>query len=158
MTSDDRQVRMLASKATRGAVDPWQKAVKIEEWVHEHITRKNFSIAFAAANEVADSLSGDCTEHSVLAAAMCRAVGIPSRVVIGLVYVKQQSGFGFHMWVEVYVNQRWVAIDPTWNQATVDAAHIKISESSLDGVAPFEAFSPILRVMGKMEIDPIEFR
>jgi hypothetical protein len=79
-------------------------------------------------------------------------------VAIGLVYVKEQSGFGYHMWVEVYVNQRWVAVDPTWNQSTVDAAHIKISESSLDGVAPFEAFSPILRVMGKMEIDPIEFR
>jgi len=158
VTSDNRQVQRLASKATQGAVDPWQKAVKIEEWVHEHITQKNFSIAFAAANEVADNLAGDCTEHSVLAAAMCRAVGIPSRVVIGLVYVKQQTGFGFHMWVEVYINQRWVAIDPTWKQATVDAAHIKISESSLDGVAPFEAFSPILRVMGKMEIDPIEFR
>ena len=104
--------------------------------MHEHITKKNFSIAFAAANEVADNLSGDCTEHSVLAAAMCRAVGIPSRVVIGLVYVKKETGFGFHMWVEVYVNQRWVAIDPTWKQSTVDAAHIKISESSLDGVAP----------------------
>ena len=77
---------------------------------------------------------------------------------IGLVYVEEQSGFGFHMWDEVYVNQRWVAIDPTWDQSTVDAVHIKISESSLDGVAPFEAFTPIIRVMGKMEIDPIEFR
>ena len=54
----------------------------------------------------------------MLAAAMCRAVGIPSRVVIGLVYVKKQSGFGFHMWNEVYVNQRWVAIDPAWNEST----------------------------------------
>ena len=89
---------------------------------------------------------------------MCRAAGIPSRVVIGLVYVKQQTGFGFHMWDEVYVNQRWVAIDPTWKQVDRRRGHIKISESSLDGVAPFEAFSPILRVMGKMEIDPIEFR
>jgi hypothetical protein len=158
VTSDDKQVRLLAQRATRGVTDPWRKAVKIEEWVHEHITLKNFSTAFAAANEVARSLAGDCTEHSVLTAAMCRAVGIPSRTVIGLVYVKEQSAFGFHMWVEVYVNQRWVAIDPTWKQSTVDAAHIKISESSLDGVAPFEAFSPILRVMGKMEIDPIEFR
>jgi hypothetical protein len=158
VTSEDRQVSRLALSATRGVDDPWQKAVRIQDWVYKNITEKNFSIAFAAASEVARNRSGDCTEHAVLAAAMFRAVGIPSRVVIGLVYVKKQDGFGFHMWDEVYVNQRWVAIDPAWNESTVDASHIKIAESSLDGVAPFEAVSPILRVMGKMEIDPIEFR
>ena len=158
VTSEDKQVKQLALKATRGVDDPWQKAVRIQDWVYKNITEKNFSVSFAAASEVARNRSGDCTEHAVLAAAMCRAVGIPSRVVIGLVYVKNQSGFGFHMWDEVYVNQRWVAIDPAWNESTVDAAHIKIAESSLDGVAPFEAVSPILRVMGKMEIDPIEFK
>ena len=35
------------------------------------------------------------------------------------------------MWNEVYVNQRWVAIDPSWDQSTVDAVHIKLSDSSL---------------------------
>jgi hypothetical protein len=158
VTSEDRQVRLLALRATRGTDDPWQKATKIQGWVHKNIRDKNFSVAYAAANEVARNLSGDCTEHAVLAAAMCRAVGVPSRVVIGLVYVKEQSGFGFHMWDEVYVNGRWVAIDPAWNQSTVDAVHIKLSETSLEGVAPFEAFTPVIRVMGKMEIDPIEFR
>ncbi len=158
VTSDDRQVRLLALRATRGVSDPWQKAVKIQSWVHKNMRDKNFSIAFAAANEVARNLSGDCTEHAVLAAAMCRAVGIPSRVVVGLVYVNKHSGFGFHMWDEVYVNQRWVAIDPAWDQSTVDAVHIKISESSLEGIAPFEAFTPVISVMGKLEIDPIEFR
>ena len=158
VTSEDTEVQHLARKATRGVVDPWQKATKIQAWVHKNIREKNFAVAFAAANEVARNLSGDCTEHAVLAAAMCRAVGVPSRVVVGLVYVDKQSGFGFHMWDEVYVNQRWVAIDPAWNQSTVDAVHIKLSESSLDGVSPFEAFTPVIRVMGKLEIDPIEFR
>ena len=136
VTSEDRQVAQLALRATKGVADPWQKAVRIQNWVYKNITEKNFSVAFAAANEVARNRSGDCTEHAVLAAAMCRAVGIPSRVVIGLVYVKKESGFGFHMWDEVYVNQRWVAIDPAWNESTVDASHIKIADSSLDGVAP----------------------
>ena len=158
VTSDDRQVRLLALKATRGMSDPWQKAGAIQKWVYEKVRTKNFKTAFAAANEVARNLSGDCTEHAVLAAAMCRAVGIPSRVVVGMIYVDEQAGFGYHMWDEVYVNQRWVAIDPSWNQSTVDAAHIKISESSLDGVSPFEAFTPIIRVMGKLEIDVIDFR
>ncbi len=94
----------------------------------------------------------------MLAAAMYRAVGIPSRVVVGLIYVEELEGFGFHMWNEVYINQRWVALDPTWDQSTVDAVHIKLSDSSLEGVSPFETFLPIIRVSGKLEIEPIEQR
>ena len=45
-----------------------------------------FSQAMATADNVAKTLSGDCTEYAMLAAAMCRAVGVPSRTVLGLVY------------------------------------------------------------------------
>ena len=85
-------------------------------------------------------------------------VNIPSRVVVGLIYVDDLEGFGYHMWNEVFVNHRWVALDPSWDQSTVDAVHIKISESSLDGVSPFEAFLPLVRVMGRLGIEPIELR
>ena len=158
VTSDDVRVRGLAQRVTRGIIDPWEKATKINEWVAKNVTDKNFKTAFAAASEVARDRSGDCTEHSVLTAAMCRAVGVPSRVVIGLVYVDHLGGFGYHMWDEVFVNNRWVAIDPTFNQTTVDAAHIKLTDSSLDGVAPFEAFLPMVGVVGHLTIEPIEIR
>jgi hypothetical protein len=158
VTSQDSQVRSLAQRATRGVVDPWQKVERINHYVFEIIRDKNFGVAFAAASEVARNLSGDCTEHSVLAAAMYRAVGIPSRVAVGLIYVEEQAGFGYHMWNEVYINQRWIALDPSFDQATVDAVHIKLSDSSLEGVSPFETFLPVLRVSGKMEIEPIELR
>ncbi|HEX3448182.1 MAG TPA: transglutaminase-like domain-containing protein [Isosphaeraceae bacterium] len=158
ITSADSRVLSLANQATKGAVDPWEKARRINHWVFEHIRDKNFGVAFAAANEVARNLSGDCTEHAVLAAAMCRAVGIPARAVVGLVYVERLKGFGYHMWYEIYTNQRWVALDPTFDQSSVDAVHIKIAESSLEGVAPFEVFTPILRVAGKLEIEPLERR
>jgi hypothetical protein len=156
--SDDIRVRSLAGRVTRGLIDPWEKATAINKWVHQNVRDKNFKIAFAPAGEVARNLRGDCTEHSVLAAAMCRAVGVPSRVVVGLIYVDALEGFGYHMWDEVYVNNRWVAIDPSFDQATVDAVHIKLSESSLDGVAPFEAFLPVVAVAGRLSIEPIEIR
>jgi transglutaminase/protease-like cytokinesis protein 3 len=90
---------------------------------------------------------------------MCRACDIPARIVIGLIYEPNHlKGFGYHMWCEVHVNRRWVAVDPTWNQSNVDAIHIKISESSLEGVSPFEAFLPVVRLMGKTRIDTIELR
>ncbi len=158
ITSEDSRVRSLAQRATKGVVSPWDKAMRINHWVHLNITTKNFKVAFAAANDVAKNLTGDCTEHAVLAAAMQRAAGIPSRVVVGLVYVDKLEGFGFHMWNEVFVNHRWVALDPAFDQTTVDAVHIKLSDTSLDGVAPFEAFLPLVRVMGRLGIDPIELR
>ncbi len=158
ITSDDGRVRSLAQRATRGVVDPWAKVQRINHWVIQNIQEKNFGVGFAAASEVARNLRGDCSEHAVLMAAMCRASGIPARVVVGLVYVEKQRGFGYHMWDEVYINQRWVAVDPSWDQTTVDAAHIKLSESSLEGVAPFESFLPILKVAGKLQIEPLELR
>lgn len=162
ITSDDEQVRSLARRAIRDARTPWDKAVRIEHWVFENIRDKNFAVAFAPADEVARNLSGDCSEHSVLAAAMSRAVGIPSRVVVGMLYVdnpqQKLKGFGYHVWHEVYVNQRWVALDSSWDQSAVDATHIKLGDTSLDGVAPFQAFLPIARVQDKLEIDPIELR
>ena len=162
LSSDDEQVQSLARRAIRDAQTPWDKAVKIEHWVFENIRDKNFGVAFASAHEVARNLSGDCSEHAVLAAAMSRAVGIPSRVAVGLLYVdnprQKIKGFGYHVWHEVYVNQRWVALDSSWDQSTVDATHIKLGDTSLDGVAPFEAFLPVARVGDKLEIDPIELR
>lgn len=158
ITSEDERVVELTGKAVGRSTDPWEKARKIEAWVARNLLEKNFQTAFAPASEVARNLSGDCTEHSVLVSAMCRAAGIPSRVVVGLVYAENLGGFGFHMWNEVYVNRRWVAIDASFEQDTVDAVHIKLADASLDGVSPFEAFLPIVRVLGKMTIEPIEVR
>jgi hypothetical protein len=158
INSQDPRVRSLAARVTRGAADPWTKVERINHWVFQNIRDKNLGVGFAGASEVARNMSGDCSEHAVLNAAMCRASVIPARVVVGLLYVERLKGFGFHMWNEVYINQRWVAIDPSWDQTTVDASHIKLSESSLEGVAPFEAFVPILKVAGKLEIEPLELR
>jgi hypothetical protein len=158
VTSEDSLIRVLAREAVGKETDPWKKAVRIENWVFKNIKDKNFATTFAPASEVARNLSGDCTEHSVLAAAMCRAVGIPARVVVGLIYVDHLGGFGFHMWHEVYVNRRWVALDSSFDQSSVDATHIKLDDTSLDGVAPFESFLPVVRVMGKMTIEPVETR
>ncbi|AMV37052.1 transglutaminase-like domain-containing protein [Planctomyces sp. SH-PL62] len=161
ITSADARVKRLADRAVAEAVAPWDQAVRINHWVFQNM-RSNFETTFAPASEAAQNLTGDCTEHSVLAAAMSRAKGIPSRVAVGLIYVDSKElkakGFGFHMWHEVYVNNRWVALDSSFDQAQVDATHIKLSESSLEGVSPFESFLPILRVQGKVTIEPLELR
>ncbi len=156
VTSQDPAVVGFARKAVGDAVDPWEKASRVVHWVAQNIKDKNFETAFAPASEVARTLAGDCTEHGVLTAAMCRAVGVPARVVVGLVYADHLGGFGYHLWNEVYVNGRWVAVDSAFDQTSVDAVHIKLSATSLDGVSPYEAFLPVVRVVSKLTLEPQE--
>lgn len=156
INSDDNRIRDVTASATKGLSDDWEKVVAINNWVSKNLRRKNFAVAFAPASTVVRTLSGDCTEHSVLLAAMCRAAGIPAKTAVGLVYVDSLGGFGFHMWNEVYVNRRWVAVDATFRQTEVDATHIKLGESSLSSVAPYEAFLGVVRVFNRLTIEPLE--
>ena len=148
MTSDDSRCDAGAAKATAGCDDPWQKAVRINNGSTRTSRTKNFTVAFAAANEVAATCPAIAPSTAVLAAAMCRAVGIPSRVVIGLVYVKRAAASAYHMWDEVYVNHRWVAIDPSWNQVDRRRRSHQALRLEPGRRRPFEAFLPIFRVMG----------
>ena len=60
---------------------------------------------------------------------MCRAAGIPARGAWSAWSTREQlGGFGPHMWNEVYVNGRWVAIDAAFDQSEVDATHLKLSD------------------------------
>ena len=62
------------------------------------------------------------------------------------------------MWNEVYVNRRWVAVDAAFDQTQVDAVHLKLSDTSLDGVSPFETFTAVAKVATKLKIEAVEVR
>ena len=154
---DDARVREHASRAAAGQTGPAKVALRMERYVHEKLSKKNFSTALASAAEVAKNLEGDCTEHAVLLAALLRVKKIPSRIAVGLVYVTNAQSFGGHMWTEAFLNGRWVPLDATLGQNGIGAAHLKMAESSLadDAPAPIGAFLPLLDVLGNMEIEVI---
>lgn len=60
--------------------------------------------------------TGDCSEFSYLFVALCRAVGIPSRVQTGFAFHQDtQTLSEGHMWAEYHLeNYGWVPVDPTW--------------------------------------------
>src|SRR5260370_7773323 len=93
MQRDDELVQRHAAAAAGDETDLWKAAQLMEKWVAENLKKKNFSTLLASAAEVAKDLSGDCTEHAVLLAAMARARGIASRVAVGLVYPPTLSPF-----------------------------------------------------------------
>ena len=56
---------------------------------------------------------GDCSEYACLVVALCRAAGIPARMVEG--YVSDRSfapkPMDFHDWAEVLVDGQWRVVD-----------------------------------------------
>ena len=120
LQSDHEDIIKLARKAVGGTKDAGEAARRIEAFVADYIDNKDLSVGYASAVEVVRSRQGDCSEHAVLAAAMCRAVGIPAQMVTGIAYVDDWSGlqgFGGHAWVQVYIGRgkgRWVGLDPTF--------------------------------------------
>jgi hypothetical protein len=158
-------IQQLAKQAVGSEKNPLLAAQKIEAFVREYIADKNLEVNFASASETARSRRGDCTEHGVLCAALGRAVGLPTRVVIGLGYLPTNySGkegsttgeFGFHLWAEAWIGEgRWVAMDAALGQ--FDVGHIAIFKTALEEASPFlELTGPVLNLMDKMKIEVLE--
>jgi len=150
---DNPLVKGHAMKAVAGlpaAAGDWDKAKAVEQWVRQNMQTAEFSQAMATADNVAKTLSGDCTEYSMLSAAMCRAVGIPSRTVLGLVYAPGPGGkpfLAYHMWFEVFAQGQWVPLDATIGQGGIGPGHVKIADHSWHEERTFAPLLPVLRVL-----------
>ena len=149
LQSDDPEIIQLSNEGVGDAETPYAKALNLRQWVYKRIRKKDFTVAFASAKEVAVSRQGDCTEHAVLLAALLRAQGIPSRVAVGLVYYKGR--FGYHMWTEAFLND-WTALDAAMNQDVVDATHISFTTSALADTSTSEPFTSMLSIIGNLKL------
>ena len=154
--SDDPAVVAMSHKAAGGKKSPLSKALALERYVHENIREKNFATTFASAAEVAQQMSGDCSEHSVLLAALARAAEIPARAAIGLVYAPSEGGFAYHMWNELYIDGRWVPFDATLGEGRVGADRLKLADSDLRDASGLVSFLPVVQVLGKLKIELVE--
>ena len=152
--SDYPAIVAKAKEAAGDEQDPWLAAAALERCAAEVITKSGYSQAFATAAEVIESAEGDCTEHAVLLAALCRARKIPARVAIGLVYIDQ--AFYYHMWTEVHVRGRWIPLDATRAQGGIGAAYLKMAHNNLQGGSALASFLPVLEVIGRLKIEILE--
>lgn len=153
LQSDNEAVVKLAKDAVGDSTDAAEAAGKIESFVAGYINEKDLSVGYASAMEVAASRQGDCTEHAVLMAAMCRAVGIPSRVVFGLVYAEEFLGkkdiFGGHAWTQAYIGDKWINFDATRAPGGYSVGHIILATGSGD---PGDFFG-MVNTLGYFKID-----
>jgi hypothetical protein len=152
---DDVEFNRLAKNAVGDEKDAWKAAQKLERFAFKYISNKGMDKLFESATDVMKSKSGDCTEHGVFLAGLCRAVGIPARVAVGFLYF--QGIWGGHMWTEVSLGGKWYAIDGVLGQGSVDAAHLRLGADSLKTMQIDRAFQGIALGM-TMKIDVVSFR
>jgi transglutaminase-like putative cysteine protease len=145
--SDEPVVRKKAQEIIGTGDDAVEAARKILSWVFGSL-QKEAVASLPNALDVLKGMKGDCNEHSVVYAALCRAVGIPAKVAVGLVYL--DGAFYYHAWNEVYLG-RWVPVDATFGEFPASALRLKLSEGELSRQAE------VLGVVRKIGIRVLEF-
>ena len=153
-------MRAEAARIVGDESDPWRKGQRIEKWVHEHM-KGNAEVNFAPASQVLGDLKGDCRQHAMLTAALCRAAGVPARTAVGLVYADDaQRGpvLAFHMWTEVWVKGQWLMLDAVLGQGSVGAGHLKIADNSWRDIQTLAPLLPVTRVIGKVRVEVVEVK
>jgi hypothetical protein len=159
--NDNKTIIDLAHRAVGDTKDAAEAIKKIEAFVGDYVEDKNLSVGYASAVEVALSKQGDCTEHAVLTAALCKAVGIPAQVVTGIAYVEEwndiKNVFGGHAWTQAYIGGKWIGLDAAFkgtNRGSYDAGHITLAAGN---GSPGDFFS-MITTMGNFKISKVEVR
>ena len=151
--TDAPTIHAKAEEILDGEVNSWRAAEKLCEWVYTAITDKKMSGGFGSSLTVLETLSGDCTEHTVLFIALARAAGIPARICSGIAFAR--DAFYYHFWPEVYVG-RWVQMDPTFGQTIADANHIQLGGSVVESDNLMEFAEGVFRTLNQLEIAIVE--
>jgi hypothetical protein len=158
--SDDPEIVKTAQEIVGKEQNAWRAAKKIALWVGRELT-PNYDVGFATAAEILKNREGDCSEHTVIAVALCRAVGIPARAAVGIMYA--DGIFAYHMWPEVYVGQwigldaKWIAEDEETGEYYTDATHLKFGRSSLDEKIFEEMVQAISEIIGNLKIEIVDY-
>lgn len=118
------RVQDLLARAVDPLASPQQQAQQLTGFVHNYINYDHHS-TMQNVLDVIRNRRGDCNEYAELFTTLSRALGFPSRTVIGLAYSgDDQPAFALHAWNEVLFDGQWLTFDPTWNQINVDATHL----------------------------------
>ena len=146
--SRNREIIQGAKTILNGESNSLLALTKLVHWVSDHI-EDEWVDSFSALDAL-HGKKGECQAHAYLYTALCRAAGIPTKVVSGLVYM-EGVGFLYHAWAESFIGY-WIAVDPTFDQIPADATHIKLAEGE-----NFRDLSPLVHVIGRLQATIVDY-
>lgn len=157
MNTENDELKRMGIIAAGATLVPIDKCKRLTQYVWKHVRVSPFSTAMQPASEILKTMRGDCTEHAVLLSTLMRCQGIPSRVVVGFIYVPNPSAFMPHMWTEALVDGKWIPFDSTRGPIGVGVTHLKVSDSVLsdDIGSGTTLFIPLLSFLGRATVDTV---
>ena len=119
------QIEMKAKEIAAGAGTSYDAAKAIVHWVTREIS---YNPRTVSADECLSNKSGDALSKSRLAVELIRSLGVPAKILGGLLYTSNGT-FVQHHWIEVDLGsgEGWMAMDPlTGETGGVGAAHVAL--------------------------------
>ncbi len=145
------RIQALAKEAIGDAKRPEEKVDRIVHFVRNYIA-PHMAPALPNIYDLLDKKQGDCKCYALLTANLCRAAGVPTREVAGLLYMgDDQKAFGGHEWNEVVLNGVWVPVDASLAEAEIDAGHICLGDDQT-------ATKNMLESLGKLSFRVVEVK
>ena len=65
----------------------------------------------------------------------------------------KRPGFGFHMWTEVWIRDRWMPLDATIGRGGIGCGHLKLTHSNLSNGDEVSAILSVLPVLRQVQIE-----
>jgi hypothetical protein len=131
---DDPEISGLAKRLTENEQTVLDKVVRMISWFKDNITYSNYEIPQYPIDTFVKGY-GDCDDQAILFISMCRSIGIPAFLQIGIIvdsslnnnqnsweghFTSSQYGLGWHGWAMVYI--------PPWGWIPIDLTFTKIEE------------------------------
>ena len=132
----------MALEVVEGCQPGYQQVAAISDWVRANVRNVPLSSTYpVSAVEVNARREGVCRDLAQLAMAMCRAICIPARMVVG--YLHGLEPMDIHAWFEAFVGGQWWTFDPAAQDADAPRIAIARGRDSTD-VAIYNQYGPLL--------------
>jgi transglutaminase-like putative cysteine protease len=115
---------LAAAEITAGVNPGYGQCAAIVEYIRRTVAyTPGQSSELISAAEVNQRTNGVCRDMAQLGIALCRALSIPARMVVG--YLEDLQPMDLHAWFEAYIGDRWYTFDAT--QSSSDGGRIVVA-------------------------------
>jgi len=102
----------LAAELTSETAPGYDQCAAIVNYIRNTIKyHPGIDTGIISATKVNQKSEAVCRDMAHLGIALCRALSIPARMVVG--YLETLNPMDMHAWFEAYVGGRWYTFDPT---------------------------------------------
>ena len=136
----------------RGSPHAVETARRIHRFVSTSFDYKLGASLFSDSRTALREMRGDCSEAAVLTAALLRAAGIPSRVVMGYATLGKGVFIG-HAWTEAWLGGEWVGVDAALREFPTGAERLALARLSGARDMQVEAANLMIRMLANLDIE-----